>query len=96
MVKSFLLLMFQAFSIDHDPPPTFSFFLFIDPVLIRDQLLSMLLASRDTVSVFFFSFKADHYSFTSNLITILTDCLRIDIYHILHGHSSRCYTKIAC
>ena len=63
----------------------------LDPVLIRDQLLSMLLASRDTVSV---SLKKRHHSFSIDMR--LTDRLRPDIYHLLHGHSSRCHTKVAC
>ena len=62
----------------------------LDPVLIRDELLSMLLASRDTVSV---SLKGRHHSFID---IHLTDRLRTDIYYLFHGHSPRCYTKIAC
>jgi hypothetical protein len=50
----------------------------------------MLLASRDTVSV---SLKGRQPSFI--IINIhLTDCLRTDVYHLLHGHSPRCYRKI--
>jgi hypothetical protein len=54
-----------------------------DPILIRDELLSMLLAARDTVCYF-------AYHSGQILILLDPDSVRFDIHNIFHGHHSSC------